>query len=172
MVNHRISEKGGEPSSEKERNAPVSGWWSGQHSWKAVTLEQMMSTSFTPCGPPLRVQSHSRKGLTCHTWVIYPWVGGNVSWLGIIKTTHIEWEEILPMEIKELFLKLEGMGAGLPKANKYPLLKSRDYDGRNLKTRRRGGLCGQKAPPFRLHLIRIRLYFVNTSHTVRTEWYS
>lgn len=46
------------------------------------------------------------------------------------------------MEIKELFLKLEGRGVGLLKVNKYFLLKSRDYDGRNFKIRRRGGFCG------------------------------
>lgn len=58
----RINEKAGEPSSERESNALVSEWDEVDNVFENVTLEEVMSSTLSPYGSLLNIQSHSRKG--------------------------------------------------------------------------------------------------------------
>lgn len=114
-----------------------------------------------PYGTPLqRHRSHSRTGLTGHTWVTWTPLGGGVNHLDFW-CQCIEGEN-LPKEIKQLLLNLGGRMCllGYQKPRNVLLLQGRDSNRRDLQEQRSWGSCRPATVPFRPQHIRIRLDFV------------
>lgn len=107
---------------------------------------------FPPYDTPPKIQSYSRKGIiTLESFT----PGWEVQCLDFwYHYDHTHWQEILPKEMKEL----KAMDAVVPKPTDFLYSKAETMAvvfGEKTKTKKEGP-CGQKAAPFRSHLIRTR----------------
>lgn len=167
-MDHRINEKAGEPSSEEERNALVWGVGEG-----VTFLKQCHSAGSDVNQFSLLMTLHPRFRVTAGkglSHLSHSPQGGRYSALtsGIIMTTHIEWQEILPKEMKEP----KAMDGGLPKPTDILYSKAETMAVGFREKKRRRTLWTEGCPHSDHILSEPDRVLSHTSHVVRTEWCS
>lgn len=175
MLDPRINEKPGEPSSERVRNA--SGiWlgWGGPCLWKRVTLEEVMSSTLSPYGSLLKIQSPSRKAESAlPPWVLCPWVGGKVPWFSeSLRLCTISERKFFQRKLRSSWSNYSEWILGFQKPTSVLCSNAETMTVRIFTNGGEEDALGRRLPHSDHILPESDRILSDTSHTVRTEWCS